>query len=191
MRNVPPASTESLAVTDGSGPRSYGLPDGAFDRAWTVGDLQDYLCIGRTQAYALTQQSTFPQRLRTGRSHRWNGLKVMQWLHHEDAAPGTAERVRHGRESTPAEPPNALTQMPVRRLSRATETSLPAASIAASATDGPIVRVVDPAQLQREASTRRITDLAGPTRRVPSRRNDATHTRDTAAPKGADVRRAS
>jgi predicted DNA-binding transcriptional regulator AlpA len=62
----------------------YGLAPSAFERAWDIETIQSYLGIGRTQAYALAKDPSFPRRLRTGRAHRWNGLQVVAWAHHDD-----------------------------------------------------------------------------------------------------------
>lgn len=63
---------------------NYGLPASAFERAWTIEDIQGYLRIDRTQSYALMRDPQAPPRLRTGRSHRWNGWQVMAFLHGQD-----------------------------------------------------------------------------------------------------------
>ena len=80
-----PAAARSRAQDAGSSAAAdqgrYGLPASAFERAWTVEDIRDYLQIGRTQAYELVKERGFPPRLRTGRSHRWNGLEVLAWVH--------------------------------------------------------------------------------------------------------------
>ena len=76
------ATAEESAVAD---PASrLGLAPGSFDQAWTVSDVQGYLRIGRTHVYALLNSADAPPRLRTGRSHRWNGAQVVAWLHGED-----------------------------------------------------------------------------------------------------------
>lgn len=79
----------------------YGVAELTLQRAWTASDVQSYLGIGRTQVYALMRDPSAPPRLRTGRSHRWNALQVLAWLHHDDwRHPMPAQTQRPASEGT-------------------------------------------------------------------------------------------
>jgi predicted DNA-binding transcriptional regulator AlpA len=158
----------------------YGLPLEAFGRAWTIADVQGYLRIGRTQAYALASDPGFPPRLRTGRSHRWNGLQVMAWMHGEDWRgadhPTTlAETVPadHGLLGIGPTPSRGTARTfsapgPVRPITsaptpRPTQQPHPPSPTAAAPTPNPRVvrRVIDPSQVQRQRHAARLTEFTG------------------------------
>jgi predicted DNA-binding transcriptional regulator AlpA len=155
----------------------YGLPLARYERAWTVEDIQTYLHIGRTQAYALVKDDDFPPRLRTGRAHRWNGLRVMAWLHGDDwrtveldlssapASPTTARR---------AAPSNTVPAQPASRLLASAEPARPTKAapsapgvrrIAAPQRPVPPVksvprrRVIDPSDVQHQRNKDKLAEL--------------------------------
>lgn len=123
----------------------YGLTLTRYERAWTIEDIQHYLNLGRTSAYALVKDDDFPPRLRAGRAHRWNGLHVMAWLHGDDwrtaeldpssapASPTTARRTGLSK-TVPAQP--AARSVTLAR----------SASPARATSTAPVVRRVSPPQ---------------------------------------------
>ena len=162
----------------------YGLPLDAFRHAWRVEDIQGYAGIGRTQAYALVKDPSFPPRLRTGRSHRWNGLQVLAWLHRDDwrlvdaadpeqtptsapepMAPAPRERGNIQTASRPGNVGDPDDRSAVESSARSRRT--PRSVSALDRTDGPdtptvIRRVIDPAEVHRARRSLRLQELSRP-----------------------------
>lgn len=183
-----PASAASAATSGLSLPEAapYGLPAEAFSRAWTVQDIQEYLQIGRTQAYTLVKNPSFPARLRTGRSHRWNGLQVMAWFHGDGAAASDkwspAPVLAAGTwpdSADPSQPATALTRSagePVESETAMASGDLDVSGESTERRPPARRRVIDPAEVLRERQSSRIQGLtAARANRTGRRSVTATH----------------
>ena len=172
---------------------AFGLPMDAFRRAWTARDVQDYLCISRTQTYELLRDPSAPPRLPTGRSHRWNGLQLLAWLHHQewdatDLHPASHRADAHRPRETPLPRIGEHPHGPDARRLVAVTAQLPAlpAPRPSSSENATRVIVIDPAKEQQTRNrswAQQLTEPAPRTKRPA--RNPAASTPPPVTPPNA------